>query len=175
MRTLPLRSPLAAITVAVVVAASACGDRVSIGELTALPSPADGSVGSGDVGSSLDAGGAMDGSLDAHVDDAGPADAATYVPCANKGCGDACSTCRPSDPQCFETAVPKQCDSAGICRATVPICEAVDGGKAYEPCAGKTCGDSCKLCSPFDPGCFEPAVVKQCNVAGKCSASPVKC
>jgi hypothetical protein len=48
-----------------------------------------------------------------------------------------------------------------------------DGG--YEPCAGLTCGDECRLCDPADDECVETGVVKRCDVAGVCSATPVTC
>ena len=41
---------------------------------------------------------------------------------------------------------------------------------AYEPCAGKTCGDTCTVCDPNDADCMETAVEKACNEAGECSA-----
>lgn len=39
----------------------------------------------------------------------------------------------------------------------------------YDPCAGKSCGDSCKACPPDDPSCFETAVVKACDARGLCA------
>ena len=99
-----------------------------------------------------------------------------YDACGGKACGDLCTLCDPADPNCFETAVVKQCDARGACSATPPVCGAVDAGPApYDPCAGKACGASCTLCDPSDPNCFETAVLKQCNGAGKCTASLPAC
>ena len=45
------------------------------------------------------------------------------------------------------------------------------GGGAYDPCAGRACGDACALCQPGVPGCFETAVVKACDPLGRCQAA----
>lgn len=43
------------------------------------------------------------------------------------------------------------------------------GGPApYAPCEGKACGDRCRVCAPDDRDCFETAVVKACDPAGRC-------
>jgi hypothetical protein len=42
------------------------------------------------------------------------------------------------------------------------------GGGCYDPCEGKACGDSCTVCAPDDPDCFETAVVKACDANGAC-------
>src|SRR5664280_81046 len=39
---------------------------------------------------------------------------------------------------------------------------------AYQPCAGKNCGDSCTICAPNDTNCGETAIVKNCNPSGQC-------
>ena len=52
----------------------------------------------------------------------------------------------------------------GFCSIELPVCEA-----AFDPCAGKSCGDECKLCPPGDPDCFETAVPKQCSASGECT------
>lgn len=39
---------------------------------------------------------------------------------------------------------------------------------AYDPCAGKRCGEACSLCAPDDPDCMETAEVKACNDSGVC-------
>lgn len=118
--------------------------------------------------------------------------------CAGKSCGDPCSLCPPGKPGCFETAVPKACNAKGRCKAGVPVCDAIDagpapepipadggaadagegaldGGAAYEPCGGKSCGDACSLCAPWDIGCVETAVLKFCHSDGKCLATPPAC
>lgn len=44
----------------------------------------------------------------------------------------------------------------------------------YDPCAGKQCGDFCRICPPGDSNCFETAAVKACNALGQCAiAAPV--
>src|SRR5262249_19045446 len=89
--------------------------------------------------------------------------------CQGKTCGDACSLCPPGKKNCFETAVLKQCNAKGKCTANAAQCGgAVDAGPAYQPCAGKTCGQSCSLCAPNDPNCAETAVLKFCHADGAC-------
>lgn len=50
---------------------------------------------------------------------------------------------------------------------------AADGG--YVPCAGKSCGDECKICDPSEIGCVETAVIKLCNASGQCKAEVPTC
>lgn len=49
------------------------------------------------------------------------------------------------------------------------------GGGAYDPCAGKACGDTCTLCAPNDPECSETAEVKSCDANGTCTGGAVQC
>lgn len=153
-----------------VLLAPACGARVTLGDL-----PGDGGLGE-ELSPTLPADGAP---IDAAKpeDDGAAADAGPvpYLPCAGRTCGDACTLCAPGDPSCVETAVSKQCDLDGVCRASAPSCALDAGGAPYIPCAGKVCGSSCTICSPADINCFETAVLKQCNVAGTCSPSPPGC
>jgi hypothetical protein len=47
---------------------------------------------------------------------------------------------------------------------------------AYDPCAGKKCGERCNLCPQSTPGCFETALVKMCHPDGQCKpATAVDC
>ena len=46
---------------------------------------------------------------------------------------------------------------------------------AYDPCAGKKCGDMCHLCPPDAADCMETAQVKQCSATGKCGAEAPAC
>jgi hypothetical protein len=97
--------------------------------------------------------------------------------CAGKSCGDSCSLCN-GRPNCFETAELKQCGESGSCSSRPAVCGggAVDAGPApYQPCGGKSCGDTCRVCPPGDPSCFETAVVKLCQPDGACSASMPTC
>jgi hypothetical protein len=49
-------------------------------------------------------------------------------------------------------------------------------GRAYDPCAGKACGDACTVCPPGDSSCAETAVVKACDPGGRCvPATPALC
>lgn len=95
--------------------------------------------------------------------------------CENKTCGERCRLCPPGDINCFETAVVKTCNADGRCSAGAPVCEAADAGPAWTPCGGKACGDSCKICPPGDPDCFETAVVKMCQADGACAPSLPVC
>lgn len=107
-----------------------------------------------------------------------PPPAAGYDPCAGKSCGMTCTVCDPNDTSCVETAVIKQCDSAGQCVAAPAQCgtAADGGGAAYNPCAGKKCGERCQLCAPGDTGCLETALIKLCHPDGQCKpATTVDC
>ena len=45
----------------------------------------------------------------------------------------------------------------------------------WEPCGEDSCGEQCRLCSPFDRDCVETAVVKMCQPDGSCSPRPPEC
>lgn len=51
----------------------------------------------------------------------------------------------------------------------------VSNDGAYQPCAGKSCGDECSVCAPGDADCVETAVVKMCDRSGTCSAEAPSC
>jgi hypothetical protein len=104
--------------------------------------------------------------------DGGPA---PYQPCAGKTCGQSCTLCAPNDPTCVETGVVKFCHSDGSCKDFAPACIPPPPPPPYNPCASKTCGQSCTLCAPNDPNCVETAVLKQCNAAGQCTANAPAC
>jgi hypothetical protein len=70
--------------------------------------------------------------------------------------------------------VVKACDAQGECKSETPICNAADAGP-YNPCAGKTCGTSCKICPPGDANCFETAEIKVCQVDGACNGQTPAC
>jgi hypothetical protein len=91
-----------------------------------------------------------------------------YAPCAEKACGDVCQVCDPDDADCVETAELKTCDAEGQC---VPASEAATCGAPnddHQPCADKSCGDTCQVCAPTDPECVEDAALKACNADGQC-------
>lgn len=133
-------------------------------------------------GTSLD-----EGPVGASEDDLSKAKAA----CLNKACGETCTLCPPGAKNCFETAVLKQCNAKGRCTSAPAEC-AIDAGPApvldagpvdpidagpapYQPCGGKTCGDTCSICPPWDPTCVETAVLKFCHPGGACLATPPAC
>ncbi len=38
----------------------------------------------------------------------------------------------------------------------------------YESCAGKSVGEECSLCAPWDADCVESSVVRVCTASGTC-------
>ena len=42
--------------------------------------------------------------------------------------------------------------------------------EAYDPCGGKSCGETCTLCDPADEDCAETGVIKACDAMGECVA-----
>jgi hypothetical protein len=69
----------------------------------------------------------------------------------------ACEVCENGESSCPES----DCVD-GQCVLAFPGC---DG--EYDPCAGKAEGDSCSLCAPNDPDCFETDEIKSCQ-NGQC-------
>lgn len=121
-----------------------------------------------------------DGTCSAAVAECGDDDTnndnGSYDPCGGLTCGETCTSCDPTDPDCFETAVVKMCQADGTCSATVPECDGGDHDDAYNPCEGLTCGESCSTCDPADPDCYETAVLKYCQADGSCSGiEPASC
>ncbi len=100
-----------------------------------------------------DSSGDGDGDGDPDVVPINPGPGCAVILCqAGTLCCDQCGT-----PQCVPAAegCPKDC---------------------YQPCAGKTCGDTCTVCDPADTGCVETADLKLCDAAGQCqSAALVSC
>ncbi len=47
-----------------------------------------------------------------------------YDPCQNKLCGETCTICDPTDPNCVEAQVVRYCDSSGLCGDAFPRCDA---------------------------------------------------
>jgi hypothetical protein len=45
------------------------------------------------------------------------------------------------------------------------------GSGVYQPCGGKSCGDTCSPCAPGDPSCAGPGVAMYCSDVGTCSPS----
>ncbi len=43
-----------------------------------------------------------------------------------------------------------------------------DGRTAYDPCAAKACGESCRVCPPDDRSCAETMEMKACDGLGRC-------
>ena len=124
----------------------------------------------GDEGEAADAGEAPDPGE--APEDSG--DETGYDPCDGVQCGDKCTLCAPEDPDCVETAVIKACDKDGNCVLDLPgICDGA--GDGYDPCEGKQCGETCKLCAPDDTDCNETDVIKYCQADGSCKASAPAC
>ena len=77
----------------------------------------------------------------------------------------------PDAPATIDSGTAADADAAVDAK---PVFDAApDGG--YLPCAGKACGDDCKLCDPKEIGCVETAVIKLCNAAGQCTADVPSC
>lgn len=77
--------------------------------------------------------------------------------CAGQPCGVPCDRCGGLCMHPYATA----CDPFGACVPAVPwLC--------YDPCAGKACGDECRLCPPDASGCFETTELKACDPTGRC-------
>jgi len=49
-----------------------------------------------------------------------------YDPCAGLGCGDVCSPCDPSDPDCYDPTVMMYCNPIGVCQMSSPFCQLPD-------------------------------------------------
>ncbi len=58
---------------------------------------------------------------------------------------------------------------------SAPIDSGGDSLGGYVPCAGKTCGQSCTVCDPQDPTCFETADLKSCDESGQCGGGAPSC
>jgi hypothetical protein len=85
----------------------------------------------------------------------------TWDPCEGKGACAPCTLCEPGATDCYETAVVKVCDAAGRCVPDAGTCT------PYDPCAGKTCGETCDPCVPGEP-CPMYFAATACNAAGEC-------
>lgn len=73
-----------------------------------------------------------------------------------------------SDGNCF---CDDNCEFYGDCCSDKPtICPST-----FDSCADLACGDSCSVCDPNDPTCFETAVLKECQSDGSCSAGVAQC
>jgi hypothetical protein len=89
-----------------------------------------------------------------------------YEPCAGKACGDVCTPCDPSDPNCFALTVEMTCTATGQCSVgrpacTIPMCE---GDQKYHApgCGGEVQPNPGTL-KPFEAGCYDA-----CSSAGSC-------
>jgi hypothetical protein len=117
----------------------------------------------------------------------GGAGGANGAACANDGdCrlfADYCTGCDcralargESDPTCAGPGVRCFADPClqkkAACQKGHCVTVAATG---HDPCAGKKCGETCKICPPSDPGCMETLEVKQCNAEGKCTSLPPAC
>lgn len=80
--------------------------------------------------------------------------------CVGQSCGAECDACDPADSTCVETAVLKQCNSAGKCRPEVATCGGTEGGCEYNGVH-------------YDEGDSFPST-DRCNTCG-CEAGGVAC
>ena len=113
----------AATAVVLTVSSSACGARVSIGEMISDPGMPVSEAGAESKPLPTADGGSADGGSAGSE-----SDAATYEPCAGKTCGARCTSCPPGDASCFEPVLVKFCDSRGECIAGAVTCGPNDDG-----------------------------------------------
>ncbi|HIA03146.1 MAG TPA: hypothetical protein EYN66_14780, partial [Myxococcales bacterium] len=88
--------------------------------------------------------------------------------CTEIDCGQSMNGCEniPCGGTCVTIA-----DCPGVCNAeSTCVCEGGELGCPYNPCAGKSCGDTCSMCDPADKVCTETAEEKACNEDGKCGS-----
>lgn len=70
----------------------------------------------------------------------------------------------------------RQCPDGSSVGRVPPSCEfAPCPNGDYDPCAGKSCGDTCTLCPPDATDCGETAVLKFCGPDGTCGQTTVAC
>lgn len=102
--------------------------------------------------------------------------ATEFDSCADLECGDSCTICDPADVDCLETALLKQCQSDGICAATVAECTgSSEPEENFGDCDVLACGDLCSVCDPTDPDCVESQEIKVCQVDGTCTGEAPTC
>ncbi len=91
--------------------------------------------------------------------------------------GSSCSV----DADCPAVRAPCEQCANGTASCPESRCEAGQcvtewsGCSGWDPCTGKACGADCTLCDPKDPTCVEPAVVNQCDAAGRCQPGTAAC
>jgi len=110
----------------------------------------------------------------------GTSSTSTYVPCAGKQCGDACTLCDPKISGCGETAVLKFCNLAGTCDVVTPQCPASTSGGAPSTGGAASTGGSTAtggICATME--CFPPSSGGASSAGGAPStggvSSGVKC
>jgi hypothetical protein len=166
------------LTFVLLLAAVACANKTSPPARESNAAPAQGSEASAGGSPAAGTGGT------ASTGSGGTAGAGAT--CANDGdCrlfSDYCTGCdcralarKDSDPTCAGPGVRCLVDPCQRKKAACQKGRCVVAGDDYDPCAGKKCGDSCKVCPPTDATCMETMEVKQCNADGKCSPAPPGC
>ncbi|HIA01105.1 MAG TPA: hypothetical protein EYN66_04245 [Myxococcales bacterium] len=96
-----------------------------------------------------------------------------YEPCADKNCGDSCTTCAPNASDCIETEEAKACNDNGEC-VSAPLsqcddtCEPGSTFEAPDNCNSCTCPDSGKK---SEAACTEMACPPQDDCLGKACGS----
>jgi hypothetical protein len=105
------------------------------------------------------------------------ADYCTGCDCRGYGPGEQVAPCSGPGVRCL--ADPCRNKKAACQKGRCVVVDAAASGRpakpAYDPCAGKKCGDMCHMCPPDDADCMETAQVKQCSAAGKCGAEDPGC
>ncbi len=68
----------------------------------------------------------------------------------------------------------RSCPDGSTVSRVPPSCEFA-ACPEYDPCSGKTCGETCTLCPPDAVDCGETAVLKMCDASGSCDSSQPSC
>ncbi len=81
--------------------------------------------------------------------------------CTGRACGTPCLYPCHLDGTCSPPTVALACNGDFSCGPIYPW-------SRYQPCAGKSCGDDCHVCPPYESGCGETGELKACNSVGRC-------
>lgn len=74
--------------------------------------------------------------------------ACQYLPCEDKACGDECTVCDPSDPNCASPGMSMLCNAEGLCVAEAPNLLGCDGDPdACTPGETFDAPDGCNTCT----------------------------
>ena len=151
----------------------ACGERIAVGTLDAIPGDGmDEGVSPSEDGSTV-----ADGSRD--VPFFRDAEAPPTFGCAGKSCGALCVPCAADAATCDAAATFHTCAIDATCRPGQPtscppinIMDNSDDAGIRVACAAKGCGAPCR-CEGVDPTCTGSGGV--CGSDGLCSPVPTHC